>query len=159
MLMSMFNEVERFRDMRTDYGILPNPKYDETQSYYAPVSLWHSAFICVPFMIDNAESVANIVELLGYHSMKLLTPAYYDKTLKGQYVRDDESAAMLDIIFANRIYDVGHIYKVGNVAEHITNLLRNNRPTGLASVYEQYRTTTESEIRGLNMRIKILKNQ
>ena len=42
-----------------------------------------------------------------------LTPAYYDITLQGKFLRDDESAAMIDIILANRNFDLGMIFDWG----------------------------------------------
>ncbi|MBQ2118856.1 MAG: extracellular solute-binding protein [Clostridia bacterium] len=127
-LMTMFNELSRFRDMQTDYGILPNPKFDENQEWFAPVAPWHCSFICASYAITDREMTGYIAELLGYHSEKLLTPAYYEKTLHGTYVRDEESSAMLDIIFPNRVYDLGHIYRIASLQETITNMLRSNRP-------------------------------
>ena len=47
--------------------------------------------------------------------MYTLTPAYYDITLQGKAVRDEESADMLDIIFASRIFDLGNMYQLGDV--------------------------------------------
>lgn len=157
--MSMFNEVERFRDMRTDYGILPNPKLTEEAPYYAPISPWHSAFLCVPETIENEDDVSNIIELMGYHSEKIITPAYYDKTLIGKYTRDDESVEMLDLIFSNRVYDVGHLYRIATLQEHITNLLRNNQPAGLSTMYETYQKVANADISELNLNITILKNR
>ncbi len=157
--MSMFNEVERFRNMRTDYGILPNPKLTEDAPYYSPISPWHSAFICVPSTIENEDDISNIVELMGYHSEKLITPAYYDKTLIGKYTRDDESVDMLDIIFKNRMYDVGNLYTVGNIQEQVTNLLRNNQPGGLSAMYQSYSGPALAEIKELNLKITMLKNK
>ena len=155
--MSMFNEVERFRDMHTDYGIVPNPKLYETDDYYSPISPWHSGFLCVPVTIEDPDSVSNIIELMGYHSEKLITPAYYDKTLIGKYVRDDESIEMLDLIFQNRVYDVGHLYRISSLQEHITNLLRENRPSGLSYVYQTYLDPANADINELNFSLEILK--
>ena len=157
--MSMFNEVSRFRNMMTDYGIVPNPKLTEDAPYYAPISPWHSAFLCVPMIIENDDSISNVIELLGYHSEKIITPAYYEKTLIGKYVRDDESVGMLDLIFKNRVYDVGHLYRIGTLQEHVTNLLRNNQPGGLSGMYETYSKVANTDIRELNLSITILKNR
>ena len=87
-----------------------------------------------------------------------LTPAYYEKTLKGAYVRDDESIDMLDIIFGNRVYDVGHLYMVGTLPHNVTQLLVNNNPGGLTSVYQSFLNLANSDIRELNQRIEMLKN-
>ena len=39
--------------------------------------------------------------------------AYIDRALTYKYLRDEESADMLDIIFDNRVYEVVDIYKWG----------------------------------------------
>lgn len=156
-MMTMFNECHRFRDMETDYGILPQPRYTVDQEWYSPIAPWHSAFICVPDVCSDPETVSAVIELLGYHSQEILTPAYYDKTLNGTYIRDDQSKISLDIIFNNRIYDVGHLYKISNHQENITNLLRNNNPTGLSKLYTAYQRASSVAINKLNSNIEKLK--
>lgn len=156
-MMTMFNECHRFRNMDTDYGILPQPRYTEDQEWYSPIAPWHSAFICVPAVCEDPETTGAVIELLGYHSEQILTPAYYDKTLNGTYVRDEESKEMLDIIFNNRIYDVGHLYKVSNLQEAVTNLLRNNNPTGLSKLYASYKRAGNAAIANINKSIEALR--
>ncbi len=88
------------------------------------------------------------MEELAYQGKKLLTPAYYDQTLIGQYTRDEESVDMLDIIFATRVYDVGIYYKIGTYKDQLANAFV-NRPT-IASMYETYRPQAESLINQIN---------
>ncbi|MBQ7010294.1 MAG: hypothetical protein IJN63_01170 [Clostridia bacterium] len=158
-LMTMFHECHRFRDMETDYGIVPQPKFTTDQEWYAPIATWQSSFICVPNVCSDPDTISAIIELLGYHSQQILTPAFYEKTLHGTYIRDDESTVSLDIIFNNRIFDVGHIYNVSNHKENITNLLRNNNPTGLANVYNTSKRASEVFIKSLNKKIEKLKSE
>jgi len=40
----------------------------------------------------------------------MIYPVYYDTLLQSKLVRDTESKAMLDIIFAGRVYDIGAMY-------------------------------------------------
>ena len=157
-LMTMFNECYRFRNMDTYYGILPQPRFTEDQEWYSPFAVWHSAFICVPSVCTDTESVGIITELLGYHSEEKLIPACYDKTLNGTYIRDDESSDMLDIIFHNRIYDIGHLYRIASLQESITNLLRNNKPTVLSGLYQSTKRASETIITNLNKSIEKLKS-
>ena len=44
---------------------------------------------------------------------KSFNPAYYEITLEGKTIRDEDSADMLDIIFETRFFDVGFYYQVG----------------------------------------------
>ena len=53
------------------------------------------------------ELTGAVLEEANYRAKLHLTPSYYDITLKGKYSRDPESIAMLDLIFANRVVDLG----------------------------------------------------
>ncbi|MBE6658096.1 MAG: hypothetical protein E7604_06600 [Ruminococcaceae bacterium] len=108
---SMFMDVSFFhinnlRDMETDFGILPYPKYDEAQSeYYSRVSYYWANII--PVTNTKLEMTGAILEALNCESANYVVPAYYDIALKTKYSRDEESAAMLDLIFENRVVDLG----------------------------------------------------
>ena len=106
--------VSYLRDMQTDFGLLPQPKLTEEQTeYYNTIGSWHSVFLCIPAVQQNVERTGVIIESLAAESMNIVTPAYYEQTLVGKYVRDEESVATLDIILATRVYDLGWFYGVG----------------------------------------------
>ena len=75
-----------------------------------------------------------VLEALAYESVDTLTVAYYDNALKTRYVRDEESGAMLDIIFATRVYDLGFMMDVGGLSSLVGNLY-NKKSTDFASAY------------------------
>ena len=103
-------DIEALRGMETDFGILPIPKFDEAQeNYRATVNFHVSACITIPVSNDNPERTGLFLEALCCKSKYTVQPVYYDITLNGKYVRDEESSEMLDIIFANRVYDIGLI--------------------------------------------------
>ncbi len=110
------NRVTLFREMEADFGILPTPKFDESQEkYYNVVSTWGANFFAVPKTTEDMERTGIILEALSAESMYTLTPAYYDVTLKTKAARDEESSAMLDIIFASRVFELGNFYGWGGV--------------------------------------------
>ena len=141
--------VERHRDSEVDFGILPYPKLDASQeSYGHNVSAYHTSFLCVPLMAQNPTRSSAVLELLAHYGKEYLTPAYYEKTLYGQYVRDEESTEMLDIIFATRVFDVGIYYDIGTYRTQLTSLFTTRN--SISSIYETHRTTAESKIEALN---------
>ncbi len=85
------------RDMETDFGIIPVPKYDEAQEKYWQVSP-NAHALYIPATITDPEFTGAVMEELAYQSGKYLIPAYYDVLLKGKTTRDEESLEMLDII-------------------------------------------------------------
>lgn len=96
------------RDMDSDFGILPYPKFDEAQENY--VSQDWGGLMCVPTSIQNPEMVGSVIELLAYFSEETVIPAYYDVTLDGKIARDEDTIAMLDIIFDTIAYEIGGNY-------------------------------------------------
>jgi len=147
--MNTVGTVERHRDSQTDFGVLPYPKLDDTQeSFGHSVSAYHSQFVCVPELTKDFERTGIIIEELAYQGQQLLTPAFYDQTLVGRYVRDEESAEMLDIIFATHVYDLGSYYKIGGYNSHLSKQFVNRTP--LTSLYETYRTSAEQMIAIIN---------
>ena len=123
--MTTIGTLAHFRDMDTDYGILPYPHYSEQQSVYeSTVAPFYMNFLCVPLLVEDEERTSAILEAIGSYSHDYIVPAYYEKTLMGQYTRDEESAEMLDIIFANRAYDLGYCYQPANLNKNLIYLLQ-----------------------------------
>ena len=148
--MNTVGTVERHRDSETDFGILPYPKLDKTQENFGhAVSAYHAQFVCVPELASDFERTGIILEELAYQGLKLVTPAFYDQTLVGRYIRDEESGDMLDIIFATHVYDLGAYYKIGGYNGQLSKQFVNRTP--IASLYETYRSTAEQTIKVINM--------
>ena len=129
-----------FREMEDEFGILPLPKYDEQQNrYISSAASWGLSFFVVPTCSFGAEEYARtgyITQMLAYESMYTMTPAYYEQTLQNKVSRDEESARMLDLIFASRSYDFGWYFEVGSYNETIMNMLR-NYSLDFASAYQR----------------------
>lgn len=145
---TLLTTVDKHRNSETDFGILPFPKYDSNQKDYGhAVSAFHCAFVCVPTLAASPR-VGAILEELAYQGKKLLTPAYYDQTLIGQYTRDEESAAMLDLIFATRVYDVGIYYSIGDYKTALSRLYVTR--SALSSLYDANLGQAEKKIDQIN---------
>ena len=142
------NRATIFRDMETDFGILPYPKYDENQKDYCSfVSLYCANSITVPKTVRDVEFVSAAIEALSAYSMmgdNSLTEAYYEKTLGAKNIRDEESAHMLDIIFANTLFDLGYMFNWGSVCSTIMDM--SGVSGGDASGYARKMTALERNI-------------
>ncbi|MBO5275441.1 MAG: hypothetical protein J6I45_12580 [Clostridia bacterium] len=98
-----------FRDMETDFGIIPYPLFDENQEEYKTFSKAGFAGFAIPQTAADPEMSATITTALMAESYKKVVPAYYDVTLKTKASRDDESEEMLDIIRQGFDCDLGTI--------------------------------------------------
>ncbi len=113
------------RDMEVDFGIIPVPKYDEKQeNHYSTVNVNTGYGLSVPVTADNLPRTGMILEALCSASYNNLTTAYYETNLQGKIVRDDESLAMLEIIFNNTLYDIGQVYNFGSMDSMFMDLSR-----------------------------------
>ena len=92
---------------------------------------------------------AAILEALAAESKYTLKPAFYDISLKGKMIRDEESEEMLDLIFDSKIYDLGWLYQIGGYNEEIMNLFR-NRKSDFVSMYEKREAKALKDIDKIN---------
>lgn len=95
-----------YRDMDIDYGIIPYPKYEESQDTY--YSRTEGAYIHIyPITLTRYDLAGAVTEAMACASLNEVIPVYYDEVLKSKYTRDENSTAMLDLIYGNRFYDLG----------------------------------------------------
>jgi len=100
----------RLREMG-DYGILPCPKFSETQEKYGSFT---SAFVsCIPVDAPDSERSSIILEALNAESYKTVLPTYYDIALSNKYLNDTKSKEMLDLVFTNITCPFEYIYSAG----------------------------------------------
>ncbi|MCL2816478.1 MAG: extracellular solute-binding protein [Oscillospiraceae bacterium] len=134
------NRVTLLRDMETDFGIIPPPKYNKDQNdYYPSVEVGCTSSVAIPVTVTDKDRAGIITEALSAESQYTLLPAYYDISLKTKFARDDESQEMLDLIFANRLYDIGHIYDWGGVNSFFYDTFHKGTNT-IASFWEKNET-------------------
>ncbi|MCI8388005.1 MAG: hypothetical protein HFE63_06010 [Clostridiales bacterium] len=139
---SIGDSVDFLREMKSDYGILPYPKWDEAQDrYYTMVDGSHG-ILAVPITVRDTERVGIITEALCAESYKKLIPAYYETALKTKYTRDDESVEMLDKIVESRVFDLGYVYDGWKGASFIfQTLIAGNKP-----IFESHWASKEAAI-------------
>ena len=98
------------RSLEEDYGIIPYPKWNETQERYQTMSDGGMSLFAIPITAPDLEMVGAVTEVLNAESWKYVIPAYYDIALKVKGVRDEQSIEMLELVVAGRVYDFGYIY-------------------------------------------------
>lgn len=118
--------VASFRRMDNEFGILPVPMtFDGQDRFYHTVSSDNSSYLAIPFGVPNEEDLGVVIEAISMKSKELVTPEFYDVQLKYRDARDDESAEMLDLIFATRSFDLGSAFRWGNILGQYTTLDNN----------------------------------
>ena len=109
--------AERLRAMENDFGIVPYPKYDETQENYAVHFQANvGASMAVPSGNTDVVKISKVLEDIAYDSYLHVMPAYTEIVLEGQSVRDEESIVSLNIIRNSYYSDLGFMLGNYNIA-------------------------------------------
>ncbi|MCL2816185.1 MAG: extracellular solute-binding protein [Oscillospiraceae bacterium] len=132
-----FHSIPNLREMETDFGILPMPLYDESQDrYYHSVNPHVAQMMAIPASNPDPENTGAVISHLGAIGKNMLTPAYYDISLKGKHARDEESIMTMDLIFSTITYDPGYMNNWGGLAQFTLNMVDAYK-TDLVSQYEK----------------------
>jgi hypothetical protein len=126
---------DKMRNADIHYGILPMPKYNETQEKYAStIEPYHFFVLAIPTNnTDNLDKITFCLEAMAYLGQETVTPAYYDVTLKlKRFSDDDDSPELLDIIFSNRIVDISIMFNWNDCIQYYNRLFAQNN-NGIAS--------------------------
>ncbi|MBQ2805927.1 MAG: extracellular solute-binding protein [Clostridia bacterium] len=140
--------IVNLKDMSDDFGVLPVPKYDESQENYQTWVHGISSTMVVPVGPQNPEDISKVLECMAILSGKHVIPTYYDLVLKRKTVRDEESAGMLDIIFSNRTYDLVNYYSTLSLAGTFQSAVTRGN-NSFASTYSKAAGRTEKALKKL----------
>lgn len=107
-----FFTSDYLREMESDYGVIPFPKYDESVEDYRALVHNDVALCAVPVTCDKVQTVCAVMEDLAYQGYLTTSPAYYDIVLKGKYLRDssDTAAQLIDRIHDLAYTETGYAY-------------------------------------------------
>lgn len=135
---SMATVRKQFREkVDSDIGILPVPKYEESQErYYNLVVFQDTAnMYSVPKTCPDLEKTGFVLEALSQYSTDTLREAYYDKTISYKALRDRDSLEMLEIVLATRTYDLASAYDWGGWNNYFISTIPNSNGNNLFSSY------------------------
>ena len=105
--------VIRLRSYDVEFGVVPFPMFNEAQGEYYSHMNEVGGMVCIPTSVvdQELEDVGAIIETMAAYSVDTLTPAYYDISLISKSTRDEESRPMIELILANRVYDLGYVFE------------------------------------------------
>ena len=143
------NRCRLFRELECDFGIIPLPKAnDEQEEYYSMIPSEFANSVAIPVNVKDKERACCILEALTCIANKTTYYAYIEQSLKSKYLRDDDSEAMLDLIFDSRVYDLGDIFSYGDShfgAAAVAGALSN--PEAVASTLKKTQSRNEKALK------------
>ncbi|MGN1346267.1 MAG: hypothetical protein ACI4V1_05745 [Eubacteriales bacterium] len=118
-----FQKIETFlREMEYDYGVLPNPKYDETQANYSTCVSGAGSMVVVPKSCTDPEYVGTMLEAMAAVSYDMITPDLIDVLASTKNVRDPQSSEIVQMIIRNRNFDTARMHDIA-VDQYVATLL------------------------------------
>jgi len=110
---------QTYRDMQSDFGILPSPKYDEAQEkYYSYTNIGEIATLPRSYDASRLDNIGILMEAMSFYSQQNIVDVYKKVILQTKMTRDDDSAEMLQYVFDGISFDYGIVVwqnDVGNV--------------------------------------------
>jgi len=121
----VFKAESYLQNMEDQYYMVPCPKFDESQTYYVTGVHDGCSIFGIAWDSPNVPAAAATLEALAAESLRIVTPVYYQSSLKYKYTRDDDSAAMIDLIrehvetdfaavWSASIKDIAHYFRTNN---------------------------------------------
>ncbi|MBQ9415783.1 MAG: hypothetical protein IJU20_02945 [Clostridia bacterium] len=100
------------RGMKTNYGILPFPKYDEEQEDYRSHAYDGLSIFGIPASTTREDLVGYVLEALCAESYHSVVPSFYEEVMEYKVTRDADSIRMLEILRQKLYFDFGFVHAV-----------------------------------------------
>ncbi len=112
----LFDELNA-ANMESEYGIVPNPKFDESQETYYHCPDVNTSMVTIPSAntMEDLERLGILLEALAYESHNTTYPAYYETIIKLRRAVVPELGEMMDIIKGSINYELSDMYGIDTV--------------------------------------------
>ncbi len=141
--------ISQISDSDTEWGILPLPKYDESQSEYLSLLSPEAPVFCALENTSSYENSGLVLEGLNVASHGYVLDTYINDRID-YYLRDSGSIGMLKIICSGVTTDFSHMYasQFTNLANATYKAVQNAVTTrsSLDTIYKSYKTAADREL-------------
>jgi len=139
--------TRELRNMEEDFGIVPPPKYDQTQERYYSIIL-NPFMQMIPVTVEDVNRYANILNALNAASHDTVMEGYVNITLQGKSTRDEDTVRMLRLVFDDLSYNL-----------HFTNIaIRTTVVTGIEAGSENIASLLKRTAKSLGKNFEKLNN-
>ena len=100
------------------------------------------------FALTDHDTTDGITEALAAYGHRDVIPAFYEKSLKSKYARDEESEEMMDLIKDSIVYDIGYV--AGGPFQSVGRDLSLTTTHDFSSFYAARETSAKKNIEDFN---------
>ena len=134
------------REWEGTFGLLPQPKFSEDQTYYESGVFKNVLSFCIPTTNTELSRTGTIVDYLTYESYKTLVPRYYDIHVGLKALTQDESRESLALIRGTRGTEISVPFDWTSDLESALRQLAMKNSNEIASTIEKYQEACISAI-------------
>jgi hypothetical protein len=102
--------AQLLRNMDDTFGILPYPKFEESQDSYYSSFVNQCLFYTIPTTNSHTRETAIISDYTSFLSMQEVLPVYYGNVVEQKGLRNQDSIEMLDIVLSTKTVDRGNLF-------------------------------------------------
>jgi len=149
-------ETPLFRNMQSDYGIIPMPKFDQAQKEYYSMPFEIFQTYMIPKTARDPDSISAVLEALSAETWRKVIPTYSEVALKGKYLTDPKSREMFDMITNNTKIDAGLMYysMINAIGASLYRYpIERNEPENFSSNLEKIKRRMGIYVKALNAKV------
>lgn len=149
-LVTRLQRATNLRDMTSEYGIIPYPKYDDTQKEYSALVHDSASIYCIPVTAHDIDEIGTVLEAMCAQSYRTVVPAYYETALKTKYVSDSTTGQIIDLIRAGAKTDFVYAYNYAlSGAGMLSASMLQEKSTNFASSWAKIEKSAEKGLQEL----------
>ena len=141
-------DAEYFRDMESEFGIIPMPKLNDKQEDYKALVHNSAMLYVVPITVpgERLEKACAVLEALSAQGYRTVTTTYFDVAMKVKYSRDEISGQVMDMLRDAMMTEFAYansssLNSVGTIARV---LLSNGADSSYMSHYESIKGSVQT---------------
>jgi hypothetical protein len=143
-----------------DYGVLPNPKYDEKQeNYYAIPNRGNGSLLGIPASVTDTSRAGFFLEAISEESVTTSYDAYIETKCKLQDVVDEDAAKCLDLIFEGIVYDIAFVSDIGGLGGMAASQLVYSATNNYARLYDRVKKIADKQMNNIREAYAALSQQ
>ncbi|HPT85757.1 MAG TPA: hypothetical protein PK778_07150 [Bacillota bacterium] len=149
-LINRFISCTHLRDSKEEYGIIPFPKYGESQKEYGALVHDSSNIYCIPVTCRSFDEASATLEAMCAQNYRTVIPAFYEMALKVKYTRDNTAGIIIDLIKNSAKTDFVYAYNYAlNNAGLICRTLLGSKKYDVASEWARIQKGAEKGLQDI----------
>ena len=147
MLSGMKVTTTDLRDATIEYGVLPTPKWDESQEDYLSTTSYLGSLYAIPKGARDTAMSSAVMEALAIEGYYSVSPAFFETALKVKYSSDEDTSRMYDIIRGSISYDFGRVFSMSmnSIPGMLRGMIESDNPNWMSN-YEKNITVFETKL-------------